>query len=72
MIEMLKRHEIQVLRRAGHTWAQVAELAGVSVRTSRRVTVEDCVVAEARLRSDERFHMARSMHSAREEEEYHD
>ena len=31
MIEMLKRHEIQVLRRAGHTWAQVAELTGVSL-----------------------------------------
>jgi hypothetical protein len=36
MIEMLKRHEIQVLRRAGHTWAQVAALAGVSVGTARR------------------------------------
>jgi len=23
---MLKRHEIQVLRRAGHTWPQVAAL----------------------------------------------
>jgi transposase len=41
MIEMLKRHEIQVLRRAGHTWAQVAKLAGVSVGTARRVAVED-------------------------------
>jgi transposase len=40
---MLKRHEIQVLRRAGHTWAQVAELAGVSVGTARRVAAEDGV-----------------------------
>ena len=44
MIEMLKRHEIQVLRRAGHTWAQVAELAGVSVGTARRVAAEDGVM----------------------------
>jgi hypothetical protein len=33
MIEMLKRHEIQVLRRAGHTWKDVAALSGVAVRT---------------------------------------
>jgi len=37
MIEMLKRHEIQVLRRAGHTWQEVATLSGVSGRTVRRV-----------------------------------
>jgi DNA polymerase-3 subunit delta len=24
MIEMLKRHEVQVLRRAGHTWKEIA------------------------------------------------
>jgi hypothetical protein len=29
MIEMLKRHEIQVLRRAGHTWTG-KEISGVS------------------------------------------
>lgn len=40
MIEMLKRHEIQVLRRAGHTWDQVAALTGVSVGTARRVVAE--------------------------------
>ena len=40
MIEMLKRHEIQVLRRAGHTWDQVAVLTGVSVGTARRVAAE--------------------------------
>ena len=35
MIDMLKRHEIQVLRRAGHTWAQVAELTELSPSTFR-------------------------------------
>jgi transposase len=40
MIEMLKRHEIQVLRRAGHTWQEVAGLSGVSVRTVRRIAAE--------------------------------
>ena len=41
MIDMLKRHEIQVLRRAGHTLTEVAQLSGVSVRTVRRVVEED-------------------------------
>jgi transposase len=43
MIEVLKRHEIQVLRRAGHTWPEVAALSGVSVRTVRRVAAEAAV-----------------------------
>ncbi len=43
MIDMLKRHEIQVLRRAGHTWMEVAALSGVSVRTARRVAEETAV-----------------------------
>jgi transposase len=43
MIEMLKRHEIQVLRRAGHTWQEVAALTGVSERTARRVAAEAAV-----------------------------
>ena len=43
MIEVLKRHEIQVLRRAGHTWDQVAALTGVSVGTARRVAAEGSV-----------------------------
>jgi len=37
---MLKRHEIQVLRRAGHGQAEVARLAGVSEDTIRRVERE--------------------------------
>ncbi len=34
MLDMLKRHEIQVLRKAGHSLPKVAELAGVSVEAS--------------------------------------
>jgi transposase len=40
MIEMLKRHEIQVLRRAGHTRGEVAKLAGVSAKSVQRVEAE--------------------------------
>jgi transposase len=43
MIELLKRHEIQVLRRAGHTLREVARLAGVSVRSVQRVEDEAAV-----------------------------
>jgi transposase len=43
MIDMLKRHEIQVLRRAGHSLPEVAKLAGVSVRSVQRVDDEDPV-----------------------------
>jgi hypothetical protein len=38
MIEMLKRHEIQILRGAGHTWAEVRTLrARVSRAAGRRL-----------------------------------
>ena len=37
---MLKRHEVQVLRRAGHPWKEIAALSGVSVRTVRRIAAE--------------------------------
>ena len=37
---MLKRHEIQVLRRAQHTWSEIAELSGVSEKTARRIATE--------------------------------
>lgn len=43
MIDMVKRHEIQVLRRAGHSQREVAALAGVSKRTVERVDDEDAV-----------------------------
>ncbi|MGH8623567.1 MAG: IS21 family transposase, partial [Burkholderiales bacterium] len=40
---MLKRHEIQVLRRAGHRQIEVATLAGVSRRSVQRVDTEAAV-----------------------------
>jgi len=43
MIDMLKRQEIQVLRRAGHSLAEVAKLAGVSRRSVVRVDAETAV-----------------------------
>src|SRR5438128_3468535 len=45
MIDMVKRHEIQVLRRAGHALAETAELAGVSQSTVQRVEAEPPVVS---------------------------
>jgi hypothetical protein len=44
MIDMLKRHEIQVLRRAEHTWSDIAALSGVSEKTARRIAAESPVV----------------------------
>ncbi len=38
---MLKRYEIQVLRRAEHTWSEIAALSGVSEKTARRIAHED-------------------------------
>ena len=55
MIEMLKRHEIQVLRRAGHTLTDIATRAGVSVRSVRRVETEPAVTV---LDADAREHRA--------------
>ena len=43
MINMLKRHEIQVLRKAGHTQADVAERTEVSESAVRRVEREPMV-----------------------------
>jgi transposase len=40
MLPLLKRHEIQVLRRAGHSRAEVARLAGVSINSVKRVERE--------------------------------
>jgi transposase len=45
VLPLLKRHEIQVLRRAGHSQAEVAQLAGVSIKTVRRVEQEEPVTA---------------------------
>jgi len=43
MLPLLVRHEIQVLRRAGHTQADVAQRCGVSVREVRRIQAEPLV-----------------------------
>ena len=40
---MVRRHEIQVLRRAGHEQAEAAKLVGVSRRTVERVDAEKAV-----------------------------
>jgi hypothetical protein len=45
MLDMMKRHEIQVLRRAGVKQSEVAKLVGVSERTVRDVEQEPRVVA---------------------------
>ena len=56
MIDMLKRHEIQVLRRAGHAQVEVAKLAGVSLGSVRRVArepdVTDIDIGEERARRE--------------------
>jgi transposase len=44
MLDMMKRHEVQVLRRAGITQEQVAKLTGVSVREVRRISAEEPVL----------------------------
>jgi predicted transcriptional regulator len=43
MIDMLKRREIQVLQRAGHSQIEIATLAGVSRRSVQRVERESVV-----------------------------
>ena len=43
---MLKRHEVQVLRRAGHTWTEVAAFSGVSIGTARRVAAEEAIESD--------------------------
>jgi transposase len=45
MFDVMKRHEIQVLCRAGHSQQEVAELTGVSERTIRRVEDEPAVMS---------------------------
>jgi transposase len=43
MIDMVRRHEIQVLRRAGHTLKDVAKRVGVSQRAVQRVEAEQAI-----------------------------
>jgi transposase len=59
MIEMLKRHEIQVLRRGGHTWNEIATLSGVSEKTARRIAAEDSVTSVDNAAERARRHVGR-------------
>jgi hypothetical protein len=59
MIDMLKRHEIQVLRRAEHTWSEIAALSGVSEKTARRVAAEDPVTSVDNTAERSRRHVGR-------------
>ena len=43
MIDMVRRHEIQVLRRAGHSLVETAKLVGVSRSTVQRVEAEAAI-----------------------------
>jgi transposase len=40
MLDVLKRHEVQVLRKAGHTLAEIVKVSGVSESSVRRVIAE--------------------------------
>ena len=40
MLGMLKRHEIEVLLKAGHQKIEVAGLAGVSLRSIKRIATD--------------------------------
>src|SRR5215469_12906489 len=44
MLGMLKRHEIEILLKAGHPKTEVARLAGVSARSVHRIAEENPVV----------------------------
>ena len=44
MIGMLKRHEIEILLKAGHSQPEVARLSGVGLRSVRRISKESSVV----------------------------
>jgi DNA invertase Pin-like site-specific DNA recombinase len=44
MLSMLKRHEVEILLKAGHGKAEVARLAGVSLCSVKRIAQEGPVV----------------------------
>src|SRR5262244_2494965 len=44
MLSMLKRHEVEILLKAGHAKAEVARLTGVSLRSVKRIAQEEAVV----------------------------
>ena len=41
---MLKRHEVEILLKVGHSKAEVARLAGVSLRSVNRIAEEAPVI----------------------------
>ena len=43
MLDLLKRHAIQVLRRAGHTLEEIGELVDVGKRSVQRVVGEPVI-----------------------------
>src|SRR4029450_9005091 len=59
MIDMLKRHEIQVLRRAAHTWSEIATLSGVSEKTARRIAAETPIASVDNAAERGRRHVGR-------------
>src|SRR5258707_1812858 len=44
MLGMLKRHEVEILLKAGHPKTEVARLSGVSLRSVKRIAGERAVV----------------------------
>ena len=42
---MLKRHEVEILLKAGHAKAEIARLSGVSLRSVKRIAEESPVLA---------------------------
>ena len=44
MLGMLKRHEIEILLKAGHSKVEVARLSGASLRSVKRVAQEGPVM----------------------------
>jgi hypothetical protein len=59
MIDMLKRHEIQVLRWAEHTWNEIAALSDVSEKAARRIAAEDPVTGVDNTAERSRRHVGR-------------
>jgi len=49
---MLKRHEVEILLKAGHSKAEVARLAGVSLRSVNRIAEEAQSFMSMTLRSE--------------------
>jgi DNA invertase Pin-like site-specific DNA recombinase len=44
MLGMLKRHEVEILLKAGHPKTEVARLSSVSLRSVKRIAEESPVV----------------------------